>query len=91
MKGNLLLSSTKENEVELFKSDRTLEGIGSNVMEHAIGLILKKFAVVVPQEDLATVHYLPRGIIVRFNNLRPGSAWSKLCEAIKSGNKGGDQ
>ena len=60
-------------------------------MEHALGLIRKKFAVEVPQEDLATVHYLPRGIIVRFNNLRPGSAWDKLCHAIKSGNKEGNQ
>ena len=42
-------------------------------------------------EDLATIHYLPRGVIVRFNNQRPGSAWSKLCTAIKSGNKEGNQ
>ena len=91
MKGNLLLSSTKEHEAAMFPKEEVLEAKGENVMDLARDLVKRKFKVDIPEEDLGTVHYLPKGLIIRFLNQRPGSAWSKLTNAIKSGNKEGDQ
>ena len=65
MKGNLLLSSTKEHEAQMFPKEEVLEAKGENVMDLARSLVKRKFKVDIPEEDLGTVHYLPKGIILR--------------------------
>ena len=89
MKGNLILTSPSipaSNKVCLIKTDDKLREDEESLSHHVLGLIQKKYAVTVPEEDVQALHRLPNGsVIVRFWNRRPGSAWCKIVDGIKSG------
>ena len=93
MKGNFILSSPtipSKNVVTVMKTDDQLREDGETLVDHVRGLVKTKYDVVLPESDVQACHRLPNGtIILRLWNRRPGSAWSRMIDAIKSGlNKG---
>lgn len=92
LKGNLVLTSrdipaNPSRGTPVVKSVlRSDEELGDmSLLDHVLDLIQDKYHVTVPQGDVQACHRLPHGaVILRIWNRRPGSAWSKLCQAIKS-------
>ena len=92
LKGNLVLTSrdipaNPSRRTPAVKSVlRSDEELGDmSLLDHVLDLIQDKYHVAVPQGDVQACHRLPHGaVILRIWNRRPGSAWSKLSQAIKS-------
>jgi hypothetical protein len=88
MKGNLLISSSNiGNKKSIIKSDDELKRDGSTLHGHILDLMKDKFQVVIPKGDVQACHRLKgdNRVILRIWNRAPGSAWSKICNAIFSG------
>ena len=92
LKGNLMLTSrdiaanpSRGNPAvkSVLRSDEELGD--TPLLDHVLDLVKDKYKVSVPQADVQACHRLPHGaVILRIWNRRPGSAWSKLSQAIKS-------
>ena len=89
LKGNLILTSPsniQQGLTSLFMSDTELQANNITFTGHVVDLIRQKYGVVVPEQDIQACHRLPNGsIVLRIWNRKPGSAWSALLTAIKSG------
>ena len=87
LKGNLILTSPAINsKVSLIKSDTQLKQENESLTDHIVHLVKTKYDVTLPEADIQALHHLPNGsVVMRVWNRRPGSAWYKLLDAIKSG------
>ena len=89
MKGNFILTSPNipaSAKKNLIKSDEQLRGDGESLTSHILQLVKEKYDVDVPENDIQALHRLPNGtVILRLWNRRPGSAWTKIVDGIKSG------
>lgn len=92
LKGNLVLTSrdipaNPSRRTPAVKSVlRSDEELGDrSLLDHVLDLVKDKYQVTVPHSDVQACHRLPHGaVILRIWNRRPGSAWAKLSQAIKS-------
>ena len=89
MKGNFILTSPDipaSSKKNVIKSDEQLRGDGGSLTSHILQLVKEKYDVAVPENDIQALHRLPNGtVILRLWNRRPGSAWTKIVDGIKSG------
>lgn len=87
LKGNLILTNPAVNgKVSLIKTENQLKEESESLTDHIIHLVKNKYDVSLPEADIQALHHLPNGsVVMRVWNRRPGSAWYKLLDAIKSG------
>ena len=91
LKGNVVVTSpTTNGKTSVIKTDEELGKENSDLLTHIRDLAKEKYSVDLPVADLSACHRLQNGnVILRIWNRRPGSAWSRLVSAIRSG-KGTD-
>ena len=83
LKGNLILSSSKKGQNSLIKSAQELNG--RPLLDHINELLITKYGVSVPYDDVQACHHLPNGsVVLRIWRRTEDSAWSKLVQAIRS-------
>lgn len=100
LKGNLIVSSISYSNSPkpcLLKSDEQLNKENLSLTDHIISVIREKYSVVLPPQDIQACHRLPTqvkkgqtanvAVVLRIWNRKIGSAWSQICEKIKSGVK----
>ena len=100
MKGNLVVSSisyVKDAKPCLIKTDEQLKTEKKTLTEHAQELVLSKFGVKLPVEDIQALHRLQtkrkngqsenQAFLLKINNRRPGAAWHDIINGIKQGKK----
>ena len=86
LKGKFIITSTKEKATPVKKSEELAADGGEKALPaHIIFLAMKKYAVTLKEEDIASCHYLPGGgIFFSLWNMGPESAYVNLTKNIKS-------
>ena len=87
LKGNFIVSSNARNGKPcMIKTDEQLAEEELTLHDHVMTLAKNKFEIDLRLQDISACHRLPSGsIIFCLWNKTPGSCYSKLCDAIKSG------
>ena len=94
MKGNLILSSPEYGQKKSLLKPGAGIVDGDFAKEDATllccRLIERKTGVVVPKEDISACHMLKKqgvssSFIIRFHNMKPGSAWDSLTTGLMTG------
>jgi len=98
LKGNLIISSlsyTNQPKPCLIKNDDQLKEEDLSLTNHIISIVKEKYDVILPPEDIQACHRLPTklkngqsanmAVVLRVWNRKEGSAWSQICDKIKSG------
>ena len=90
-KGNFKLISPdipQKNLKSIFLSDDELKSQGLSIQEYSRQLILERYDVDIPAEDISACHKLAdSSILVCIWNRKEGAAYWKLVEAVKTGGK----
>ena len=86
LKGKFMITSLPTvNKECLIKSDDVLVIEKKSLVQHVIDLAEKKYEVKIPEADISScVRLYKGGDILSIWNQRSGSAYEKLCKAIKS-------
>ena len=98
MKGNLIISSPNRTQKPSLLTLKTLKVNGETVKEDATDLccrlIEEKTGVFVPKQDISACHMLKKqgdesSYIIRFHNLKHGSAWASITAGLMTGKVNG--
>ena len=98
MKGNLIISSPNLQQKKTLLEFQTRNVNGTLVKEDATDLCCRlielKTGVPVPKEDISACHILKKrgdesSYIIRFQNLKPKSAWDLITEGLMTGKVNG--
>ena len=89
LKGNFIITSYPNHtkgKPSLIRTEQQLKEDNVSVTQHVISLAKDKYGVDLPESDIMACHHLPNGtLILRVWNRRPGSAWEKIVDGIKTG------
>ena len=85
LKGKFVISWTKGKSSPMKKQNELAAEDPTSLENHIIDLASQKYEVVLSSSDISSCHFLPSGgIFFSLWNLRPGSAFQKLTNQIKS-------
>ena len=83
LKGKFVISSFKDNNI--IKDEKKLKEEGKSLTKYVMDLVASKLGVEVREEEIISCHHTKTGIFFRLGNFKPGSSFSKVVTAIKSG------
>ena len=84
LKGKFLISSLKDNNV--ISDEKKLQADGKSIAQYVTELIFSKLGVRVKESEIISCHYTSSGLLIfRLGDFKPGSSFSSIVTAIKSG------
>ena len=98
MKGNLIISSPTTKQKKSLMNLEAAVLHGDHAREDATSLCIRlidvKTGVKVPPEDISACHILKKqgnesSFIIRFHNMKPGSAWERITAGLMTGKVNG--
>ena len=84
LKGKFMISSLKDKNV--IADEKKLEADGKSIALYVTELIFSKLGVRVKESEIISCHYTRSGLLIfRLGDFKPGSSFSSIVTAIKSG------
>ena len=83
LRGKFVISSSKINNKIAKKKE--LEDQGKSVPQYVVEILNNKLGARVREEDLTSCHHTNTGLVFRMGDQKPGSAFSRVVSAIKTG------
>ena len=83
LRGKFVINSIKANNIII--KEKNLKEQGKSVPCYVAELVLDKLGVSIKEEEIISCHHTTSGLVFRLGDFKPGSTFSRVVNAIKTG------